>query len=146
MFQEGILNLWIKKDTPLLKYNFGSTNRCQHHDNKHCWCAGQKANNREEREQANQVCKTRRYLYLGSNQWKKKYFFTLVLVRKSQSNAQLPNLHVEQHRYEQCSILLVIMPNYAMRNTHITLCHCVLLHKKLIFCTIMPNLLCMCYT
>ena len=35
----------------------------------------------------------------------------LVLVRIAQSNAQVHNLHVEQHKCEQRSILLVVMHN-----------------------------------
>ena len=43
----------------------------------------------------------------------------LVLVQIAQSDAPLHNLHAEQHKYEQCSILLVGMNNYAMHNNHI---------------------------
>ena len=49
-------------------------------------------------------------------------------VQIARSDAQLHNLHVEQHKYEQCSILLVIMHNYAMHNTH-------LMHNIVLLCT-----------
>ena len=56
------------------------------------------------------------------------YSKCLVLVRVAQSDVQLNNLHVEQHKYEQCSILLVIMHNYAMHNSH-------LMHNIVLLCT-----------
>ena len=60
----------------------------------------------------------------------------LVLVRIDQNNAQLHNLHVEQHKYEQCLILLVLIHNCAMHNTHlmhniVLLCMCVLIFQFL---------------
>ena len=43
----------------------------------------------------------------------------VVLVQIAQNNAQLHNLHVEEHKYKQCLILLGIIQNCAMHNTHL---------------------------
>ena len=52
----------------------------------------------------------------------------IVLVRIAQNDAQLHNLHIEQQKYEQCLILLVIMHNCAMHDTH-------LMHNIVLLCT-----------
>ena len=52
----------------------------------------------------------------------------LVLVQIAWSDAQFHKLHGEQHKHEQCLILLVIIHNYATHNTH-------LIHNIVLLCT-----------
>ena len=54
--------------------------------------------------------------------------YEVVLVWIAQNNAQLHNLHVEQDEYEQCLVLLVIMHNFDIHNSH-------LMHNIVLLCT-----------